>query len=284
MGLKSAPRRQQPAEYRKWRNRAALLIAIFAATIGGSTYFLNSQGIDPLEFYSNMANPSMRFVRVTPGMRKEEIADLYGKTLAWNDQNKEAFLSAAGLETGTDTEVDGYYLPGSYWFSKDTGGAQVGNEMIDNFNKTIQKKVLSKKTGNLKKNVNLDTAVRIASIIQREAAGKEDMRLISGIIWNRMFNGMNLQMDATLQYAKGTTTEWWPQVKSEDKYLESPYNTYKYKGLPPTAIANPSVDAIEAAYNPVNTKCIFYIHDNNRKIHCTANYEDHKKNIERYLK
>ncbi|MES3005485.1 MAG: endolytic transglycosylase MltG [Patescibacteria group bacterium] len=283
MGLKSASRLPKSREHLKWRNRAALMIVVFAGVVGGSTYLLNSQDIDPVQFYANMANPSMRFVRIQPGLRKEQMADIYGKTLAWNDQNKEAFLSAAGAAKDVSTDVDGYYLPGSYWFDKNAGGAEVGSEMIEKFNNTINKEVIKKKTSNLKKNVNIDTAVRIASIIQREAAGKEDMRLISGVIWNRMFKGMNLQMDATLQYVKGTSTDWWPQVKSEDKALESPFNTYKYKGLPPTAIANPSVAAIEAAYNPINTSCLFYIHDNNRQIHCTSSYEVHKQNIQRYL-
>lgn len=279
MGLKTAPR----TGYNKWRNLTALMALLFASTVGGSAYYLNSQGIDPADFYMNMANPSMRFVKVYPGLRKEEMADLYGKTLAWNDQNKEAFLSAAGLENGVSTEVDGYYLPGNYWFSKDAGGAEVGKNMLKNFNKSVEKHIFKNKKSNLKKKINIDTAVRIASIIQREAAGKQDMRLISGVIWNRMFKGMNLQMDATLQYAKGTSTDWWPEVKSNDKKLDSPYNTYQHKGLPPTAIANPSIDAIEAAFNPVDTSCIFYIHDRKHQIHCTPDYEVHKKNIEKYL-
>lgn len=282
MGLKTAPRRRKDEEFRKWSGLTLLVSLVFAGVVGGSTYLLTSQGIDPVQFYSNMANPSMRFVRVFPGMRKEEIADLYGKTFAWNEQNKTAFLNAADMETGSN--VDGYYLPGNYWFSKDVGGAEAGQDMLENFDTTIQNQVLGKKTNNLKKNINVDTAVRIASIIQREAAGKHDMNLISGVIWNRIFLGMNLQMDATLQYAKGTTTNWWPQVKGSDKSIDSPFNTYKYKGLPPTAIANPSVAAIEAAYNPTKTSCLFYIHDRNRRIHCTADYEVHKANIEKYLK
>jgi len=281
MGLKTAPRKSPSSEYRKWRNLAFLMALLLVGTVGGSSYFLNAQGIDPVEFFSNMANPSMRFVKVQPGLRKEQIADLYGRTLAWNDQNKTAFLNAAGL--GSSSDVDGYYLPGSYWFSKDAGGAEVGKDMVDNFNKSVQKNITKSGAANLKKNINIDTAVRIASIIQREAAGKNDMRLISGIIWNRMFKGMNLQMDATLQYAKGTSTDWWPTVKPEDKDLDSPFNTYKYKGLPPTAIANPSIEAIEAAYNPQNTSCLFYIHDKNRQIHCSSSYEVHKENIQTYL-
>src|SRR3989344_2844394 len=130
-----------------------------------------------------------------------------------------------------------------------------------------------------------DTILRIASIIQREAAGKEDMQIVSGIIWNRIFGGMKLQMDATLQYAKGNEEDgWWQQVNPEDKKIKSSYNTYLYPGLPPGAIANPGLAAISAAYNPQKTDCIFYLHDKNRKIHCAKTYEQHKKNIDIYLK
>jgi UPF0755 protein len=130
--------------------------------------------------------------------------------------------------------------------------------------------------------VSEETALKIASIIQREAGGKSDMRLISGIVWNRIFAGMKLQIDATLQYAKGTEDAWWPQVKSEDKYIESPYNTYKYASLPPAPIANPGIAAIEAAYNPQKTSCMYYLHDKKGKIHCAVTYKEHLKNIDRY--
>ena len=124
---------------------------------------------------------------------------------------------------------------------------------------------------------------KIASIIQREAGGKKDMRLISGIIWNRIFAGMRLQMDATLQYAKGNEEEgWWPQVDPKDKNIDSPYNTYKYDSLPPTAIANPGMAALEAAYNPQKTSCMYYLHDKKGNIHCSKTYAEHKRNIEKY--
>jgi UPF0755 protein len=155
------------------------------------------------------------------------------------------------------------------------------------------------------KKINLDTAVRIASIIQREAAGGADMNIISGVIWNRIFKGMSLDMDATLQYAKATEQEksladairgesssstldagsitWWPKVESKDKYIDSPFNTYKNDGLPPTAISNPSLAAIKAAFNPAKTDCLFYIHDNSRNIHCATTYAVHKQNVQKYL-
>jgi UPF0755 protein len=94
---------------------------------------------------------------------------------------------------------------------------------------------------------------------------------------------MNLDIDATLQYAKGNAeTGWWPQVHPRDKKINSPYNTYTHKGLPPGPISNPGLAAIEAAYNPQKTNCIFYLHDKNRKIHCSETYAEHKNFIDIY--
>jgi uncharacterized YceG family protein len=264
-----------------WRNMAIFMVLMLGGVIGTSSYFLSTRNIDPWEFYVNMANPYERFVRIYPGLRKEQIADIYSKVLGWNDTDTQAFLNST--PTNNDTDSDGYYFPGSYWFGVNTGGAEVAKTMMDSFTTNVDKNVLDKKGSNLAGTINLDTAVRIASIIQREAAGKADMPLISGIIWNRLFQGMDLQIDATLQYAKGTSTDWWPQVLSDDKNIDSPFNTYKNKGLPPDAISEPSLDAIEAAYNPQKTSCIFYIHDNNHNIHCSTTYAPQVKNVQTYL-
>ena len=127
-------------------------------------------------------------------------------------------------------------------------------------------------------------AITIASIIQREAGGLKDMNLISGIIWNRLALGMPLQVDATLQYIKGKDGKWWPYVLAKDKFLASAYNTYQNIGLPPTPISNPGEGAIDAALNPEKTECIFYLHDKYGRIHCSKDYKEHKKNINKYLR
>ena len=72
------------------------------------------------------------------------------------------------------------------------------------------------------------------------------------------------------------------KVSPEDKNINSSYNTYLHKGLPPSPIANPGVDAIYAAFNPQKTNCMFYLHDKNRKIHCAETYEEHLTNIKKY--
>lgn len=232
-----------------------------------------------LSFYQNLANPNIKIVRVEDGLRKEQIAESVGNKLEWTDTEKENFLNSH-IVLDKDN-LEGRFFPKTYLLDKDAQPTEVSSTMVSEFEKQIQKVKKSK----TKEIINEDTIIKMASIIQREAAGKADMALISGIMWNRFWLGMKLQMDATLQYAKGSEEEgWWQKVKSEDKNIDSPYNTYLYKGLPPGPIANPSLEAIKAAYNPQKTDCLFYLHDKKRKIHCSKDYEGHKKNIEIYYR
>lgn len=268
---------------------AVTLFVTLGLIVTGSTFYLSSLGLDPYAFYANMANPYMRFVHIPAGLRREETAQRFKQALAWSPAQVKAFIDAAPHDARG--ALDGYYMPGDYFVRFDATGANVAHQMQDSFNEKVGSEVLpqalakksSKNDVAFKQKINLDTAVRIASIIQREAGGKSDMNLISGIIWNRIFRGMDLEMDATLQYVKGTSTNWWPQVKSADKYIDSPFNTYQNGGLPPTAISNPGISAIAAAYNPQKTDCIFYLHDNDGQIHCTSNYKAHKENVQKYL-
>ncbi len=234
-------------------------------------YKFDPSSLARLSFYVDLANPSMRIVRIEEGLRKEEVAQVLENKLDWSEKDKRDFINSSNVE--------GHFFPKTYLIYKDADPAVVGATMTDEFSAQLSKVKKPKL-----KMVNEDTAIKIASIIQREAGGKNDMALISGIIWNRIFNGMKLQIDATLQYAKGSEEDgWWGEVSPEDKKIKSSYNTYLHEGLPPSAIANPGIEAIYAAYNPQKTSCLYYLHDKNRKIHCAATYEQHKKNIEVYL-
>ena len=221
-----------------------------------------------------------KYVGVVEGMRKEEVATLCEKKLSWTKDEAEAFSS--GLSCSVKNNDEGYYLPGSYIVDKDSSPRDIKLEMKERFDEALRQKV--EELGADPKRLDLDTVITIASIIQREAAGSRDMNLISGIIWNRLAVGMPLQVDATLQYAKGKDGKWWPYVLSKDKYIDSPYNTYQNVGLPPTPISNPGVAAIGAALNPDKTDCLFYLHDKYGRIHCSKTYGEHKAYVNKYLK
>lgn len=265
------------------QKKLKIFFLLFILLVGGFIFLFIHYGFDvelltQLSFYENLANPYVRIVRVDEGLRKEEVAEVMASKLNWDEKEKNNFINIhLALKS---TSLEGRYFPKTYLINKDEGSETVTATMFEEFSKQINKVKKPKS----KQIINQDTAIKIASIIQREAEGKNDMKLISGIIWNRIFSGMKLQMDATLQYAKGNKkTGWWKQVTPQDKKIKSFYNTYLYPGLPPGAIANPGLAAIDAAYNPQKTSCLFYLHDRNKQIHCAKTYEEHKRNIEIYF-
>ena len=98
---------------------------------------------------------------------------------------------------------------------------------------------------------------------------------------------MPLQVDATVQYAKGYGTAqntWWPTVTVADyQSVKSAYNTYLFVGLPPSPIANPGLASIKAAANPAQTSSFYYMHDREGKIHYAETADEHQRNIDEYL-
>lgn len=213
-----------------------------------------------------------KFVSISPGLRKEEVAVKFARTLGWNEKQKKEFLS---VREGEHLPlVEGSFFPGIYAVSR----SATTQEVQELLNGRFTSQVLARYGTSTAEIIPLHTALTIASLIERETIGTDDMRVISGIIWNRIFADMNLQLDATLQYAKTNNkkvTVWWPEVRPQDKFIKSPYNTYMNNGLPPTPIANPSVAAIVAALNPLKTECIFYFHDKKGGFHCAPTYKEH---------
>jgi len=221
-----------------------------------------------------------RFVVITPGMRKEQVASTFGSALAWNAKQKKEFLTAS--TSASLPLFEGSFAPGMYPLAPGTTPASVQAMVNDRF----YQDVLSHYGTTTHDIVPLAQALTVASLIEREAGGPDDMRLVSGIIWNRLFINMRLQIDATLQYAKANSTtggSWWPRPAPADRFRTSPYNTYLHAGLPPTPISNPSVAAILAALNPRNTSCLFYFHDNAKQFHCSDTYAGHVALLKKYF-
>ena len=130
------------------------------------------------------------------------------------------------------------------------------------------------------KDLNFYDVMKMASIIEKEAVVDKDRPLISSVFYNRLAKDMPLQSDATIQYA---FKERKKVVTYEDLKIESPYNSYKYKGLPPTPIANPSWKSIEAAINPAETDYLYFVaKTDGGENNYAKTYEEHLKNEKRY--
>jgi len=227
-------------------------------------------------WYQNMASPVSRIIVVWPGERREEVAKNVGDVLRWNTEQRTEFQAI--FESTSPMIDEGKYFPGQYVTHRYATPTDIAELLLNKFTTEITDRY----TAEVEAQVPLVDALIIASLLEREASDFENMREISGVIWNRIFIDMPLQLDATLQYVKANDpdqSKWWPAVRPEDKFLESPFNTYDNKGLPPSPISNASAEAVLAALNPIKTDCIFYFHDPSAGYYCSVTYEEHVRKL-----
>ncbi len=147
--------------------------------------------------------------------------------------------------------------------------------MRANFDKKISTLTLDTKPGGR----TLKDIIIMASIVEEEARGLEDKKIVAGILWKRLDDNMLLQVDAPFYYLtakKGSFT-------LDDLKIDSPYNTYLYKGLTKGPISNPGLESIMAAINPVKTKYYFYLTGKDGKMRYASTYDGHIQNKNIYL-
>lgn len=121
----------------------------------------------------------------------------------------------------------------------------------------------------------------LASIIQRETCGRDEMPRIASVLYNRIAKSMPLQVDVSLLYLLG---RWDGHLTKQELKIRSPYNTYISKGLPPTPIGSPSLDAVDAVLNPDKTDYLFFAASGKCKHYFSANYQDHDYFVSRFLR
>ena len=194
-------------------------------------------------------------VTVAEGLTAKEISELFGD---FENFDKEEFW-------GKTINLEGYLFPDTYLFLPFAETEQIIGTMTDNF---------KKKASNVGKDI-----VIMASLIEKEVPDSGDRKIISGILWKRLELGMALQVDAVFPYITGSR-----KILSDDLKIDSLYNTYLYKGLPPGPISNPGLDAIDAARNPQETPYLYYLSGNDGKTHFAKTFAEHLRNKEKYLK
>ena len=235
--------------------------------------------LQDMNWYQNLASPMSRILIIKSGDRAEQVASSFTSILGWTKEQETEFLEK--MATGVPPLSEGKFYPGKYLTSSDASPQTIASTVKSRF----ESEILSRYNDEIESTIPLRDTLIIASLIEREAYDFEDMRYISGVIWNRLFINMRLQIDSSLQYVRGSNPNepWWPIPVPNDKYLDSPYNTYQNKGLPPGPIANPSIDAIIATLNPRETNCLFYFHDSDSNFHCTPTYKEHVALLKKYF-
>ncbi len=198
------------------------------------------------------------------------------------------FLAAAKIDNWRDqydfladrkiTSLEGFIFPDTYRIYDDATAKDVIKKTLDNFNNKLTSQLLSDidKSGH-----SLLQIVTMASIIEREALYDEDRAMIADIFWKRIEAGIGLQSDATVNYVTGKKTS---RPSYADLQVDSPYNTYKYRGLTPGPISNPGMASIKAAIYPTDNPYYYFLTDDTGRAHFGKTYADHQANIVKYLK
>lgn len=201
------------------------------------------------------------------GYTAREFASLADGVLT--DFNEEEFINLTSNQEGL-LFPDTYYIPSDY----------TATELVNLLTTTYKEK-----TNNIfqNNNIGLDEyeILILASLLEREANTEESMRAIAGILLARLEVSMRLQVDASVEYVVGHKLNG---TRAADLEIDSPYNTYLYKGLPPTPIGNPGLTAIKAVLYPAESDYFYYITDSDGVFHYAMTFDEHKDNIARYLR
>jgi len=257
--------------------KSSFWFKIFSVLFGGTRgvmagdYALNSsQNVITLAKRINEGNFDLKLISITipEGLNVFEISKLVLQK--FKKINEADFIKLASPD-------EGYLFPDTYLFLPNTTTEEIIIELKNNFAKKIE--TIKDDIINFKKP--LTDIIKLASIVEEEARTTETRRVVAGILWTRLNLNMPLQVDASFKYINGKVTK---DLTLADLKIDSPYNSYLYKGLPPTPVCNPGLDSILAAINPIKTNYLYFLSDQAGEIHYAKTFSEHLKNKELYLK
>lgn len=166
-----------------------------------------------------------------------------------------------------DGNFEGYLYPETYFLPESYDEKILVETMLKEFLKRFPVEKYSNKDEFYQKLI-------MASILEREAMVKSEKPIMASVFYNRMKKGMTLSSDATVNFVFDYSKK---RIYYKDLKVDSPYNTYKYKGLPPAPICNPAVDSVEAAYNPADTDYLFFVAKGDGSHYFSRTYREHLK-------
>ena len=221
------------------------------------------------------------WVTIIPGWRVEQVAV----------ELKEKIAGFEPSWIGTLEGKEGYLFPDSYLIPKTATLGGVLKIIDRNYNRKVTPQIIE---GAKIKGLSENELIILASLVEREAKFTNDRSRVAAVLLNRVDANWPLQIDATVQYTVASddcqgnidgNCNWWPEISgSHVRQVNSPFNTYRHKGLPPTPICNPSLQSIEAVIKaPLNSPYWYYLSDKEGRVHLSRTLKEHKENIKQFL-
>ncbi len=226
--------------------------------------------------------------------------DVYARTVVvpegYNMFDIAAVVEQAGLGTAADflaaaqsdsfllkgldpvaTSLEGYLFPDTYQFTRIDGAHEIVAAMVHRFRQEAQKIGLAGES-------DVHRIVTMASIVEKETAVPDERPLVASVYYNRLAKNMVLGADPTVVYAALLAGRYRGTIYQSDLQYDSPYNTYKYPGLPPGPIANPGIASLLAAMHPADSGYLYFVSDNNGHHRFSRTLEEHARNVASYRK
>jgi UPF0755 protein len=251
--------------------------------------FTLSPSMNALEIAEELMDPIPEEVvfNILPGWRVEEIADAL--PTSGLQVTPAEFLRVARSPTDDilprgvppGTPLEGFLMPGSYQIRRVVTASELAAIFTARFDERVSQEM---RDGFASQGLSLVDAVKLASIVEREAVVADEQALIASVFYNRLAIGMKLDSDPTVQYAVGYqlgTNSWWknPLMRSDLRF-DSRYNTYIYPGLPPGPICNPGIGSLQAVASPAQSGYYFFRAqcDGSGRHFFAVTYEQHLQN------
>jgi UPF0755 protein len=197
---------------------------------------------------------------------------------------KDFVAAAANAELIRDVDpaapdLEGYLFPDTYDLPRNASAARLVAVMVDRFKTTYTQELRDQARA---QGLTTRQAVTLASLVEKETAKDEERPLVAAVYRNRMKIGMGMQADPTVVYALQKAGRYDGNIRREDLAFDSPYNTYKYGGLPPGPIAAPGRAALEATLNPAAADYLYFVSRNDGSHVFARTLEEHNANVREY--
>lgn len=250
-----------------WFRIAAIVLGGERDMKAGQYYLPRPQSVFTIAWRVFHGNYGVESVRITvpEGFTAEKIAVLFDERFQFFDRSE--FLAKAD---------EGYLFPDTYFVPVTADASSVLRMFETNFDRRLRAlKEEIKASGK-----SFEEVIIMASIIEGEARKTEDMEIVSSILWKRIGIGMPLQVDATFVYLLGKGTK---DLTTDDLKVDSPFNTYVNRGLPPSPISNPGLASIRAALYPVETEYLYFLTADDGTMHYSRTHDEHVAKKARYI-
>jgi UPF0755 protein len=263
--------------------RIALLLSGRATRLKAGEYRF-AEAATPADVIGKLARGDVYVIPVTfpEGLTIAEMAKIVeAKGLG----PSEAFVEAArdvSLVRGLDPaarDLEGYLFPETYPLSRHAEARGIVRLMTDAFDRALSPDLRASARA---RGLSIRQLVTLASIVEKETAKPEERPLVASVYENRLRIGMSLQCDPTVIFALEQAGRYRGKLHHDDLSFDSPYNTYRYPGLPPGPIAAPGRASLEAVVHPADSTYLYFVSRNDGSHEFATTLDEHNRNVQKY--